>query len=675
MAMTLSEFTRSLDPETLPRILQIQSGIYFQGSVYELFGRTCCLSTGDLMKIIEITITRFVAHTSDGTDINLPLEYPGLFRIVADAEPYQSVREIVQSLKIGSHVLGQPTFLSLAKITLQQGLLKKREIFRITSVSHNLDSGEGHVQCEVLHREPKFCFKLSLSQQGNFVESEDDQFYTLQELAKWKIPNGRKRVVTVVKDVAVKDLLFSNLLENVSGELTLTPVYELQAVMSVGKNIVVIPSNLDVEVMDVTDRSDMVSFIQPVSLQDVFQKPSESFPLVAEVIERPTFEGNMPEELTSLLECTKIILHRAYEAKRILATEICQESPRRFLIPTSYNGRLKRRPREFPTAYDLQRAQSDTEKLHVVATRAFDSTYDGLASVFAGDEFLVKKKEPKPGETANARDSLLCMKIKGKSHEAVQLPLFLDGGYMEVIHDKRQYSLSEVCRWFPLPFNVKVSVRDLSFKEDILARVPGLRIEEEIVDPFLLVSTTDLSSWWEIAVNRTHMTLHVEKRWNVGEAACNVTSFVEEISEKCYYTMRRYAMATLTPPPRPPKTPKRPPERPTRTSQTKVEKPIICSPKVINIEDLLAVVRETFTDCTTPEMEKSPLIPSTLPRATLQRAVSRGRSLEEVCVKQADDEDAHDYEYIDEDELENIRKQLNEQSISLPAKAKPSNTI
>ncbi|KAF4091977.1 hypothetical protein AMELA_G00015780 [Ameiurus melas] len=664
MAMTLTEFTRSLEPEKLPRILQIQSGIYCQGSVYELFGRTCCLSTGDLMKIIDITITRFIVHTSDGTDIILPLDYPGLFRIVADTEPYLSVREIVDSLKIGSHVLGQPVFLSSAKIALPQGSLKKREIFRITSVIHDLDGGEGHVVCEVLHREPKFCFTLNLSQQGNFMECEDDQFYTLQELAKWKIPNRRKRVVTVVKDLPVKDLLFSNLLENVCGELTLTPVYELQAVMSVGKNVVVIPSNLDVEVMDVTDQFDTSAFIQPLSLQDVFQKPCEIFPFVAEVIERPILEGNMPEELASLLDCAQIIVHRAYNAKRILATEIRQESPRHFLIPTSYNGRLKRRPREFPTAYDLKRAQSDTEKLHVVATRAFDSIYDGLASVLVGDEFQVKKKEPESGDKM---DSLTCLKIKGKSHEAVRLPMFLDGGFMEVIHDKRQYSLSEICRWFPVPFNVKVSVRDLSLKEDILAGVPGLRIEEEIVDPYLLISTTDLSSWSEIAVNRTHMTLHMDKRWNDGEPLCSVNSFVEEISEKCYYTMRRYAVATVMPPPRPPKTPRRPPERPVKTQQAKPETPTTGSPKNIS--------RESSTDCTTTEMEKT-AVPATLPRTTLQKAVSRGRSLEDVCVNvKVDDDDTHDYEYIDEDELENIRRQFNEQSVSISAKAKPSNTI
>lgn len=134
------------------------------------------------------------------------------------------------SLKIGTHVLSQPVFLSSAKIVLPQGSLNKGEIFRITSTLH--DGEEGYVVCEILHREPKFCFTLGLSQQGNFMECEDDQFYTLQELAMWKIPNGRKRVVTVAKDLPVKDLLFSNLLENVCGELTLTPVYELQAVMS-----------------------------------------------------------------------------------------------------------------------------------------------------------------------------------------------------------------------------------------------------------------------------------------------------------------------------------------------------------------------------------------------------------------------------------------------------------
>ena len=133
-------------------------------------------------------------------------------------------------MKVSSHRLGQPCFISADQIELPEGLVKEKEAFRITALS--LDSqGGGHVDCDFLHKEPKFSFKLDLSQEGHFLECEDDQFYTLRELAEWKIPKGRKRTVTVVNAPPTKDMLFSTLLDNVSGDLTLTPVYELQAVM------------------------------------------------------------------------------------------------------------------------------------------------------------------------------------------------------------------------------------------------------------------------------------------------------------------------------------------------------------------------------------------------------------------------------------------------------------
>ena len=108
--------------------------------------------------------------------------------------------------------------------------MKEKEGFQITAVTRDAQGG-GQGDCELLHKEPKFSFRLDLSQEGHFTECEDDQFYTLRELAEWKIPKGRKRTVTVANAPPSKDVLFSTLLENVSGELTLTPVYELQAVM------------------------------------------------------------------------------------------------------------------------------------------------------------------------------------------------------------------------------------------------------------------------------------------------------------------------------------------------------------------------------------------------------------------------------------------------------------
>lgn len=134
----------------------------------------------------------------------------------------------MDSLKINSHRLGQPAFTSTDPIQLPQGSVKEKESFRITAVTQG-DGGGSHVDCELLHRELKFT--LDFSHQGPFTECEDDQFYTLRELAEWKIPKGRKRTVTVANAPPMKDVLFPTLLENLTGDLTLTPVYELQAVM------------------------------------------------------------------------------------------------------------------------------------------------------------------------------------------------------------------------------------------------------------------------------------------------------------------------------------------------------------------------------------------------------------------------------------------------------------
>uniref|UniRef100_A0A671SYR4 CABIT domain-containing protein n=1 Tax=Sinocyclocheilus anshuiensis TaxID=1608454 RepID=A0A671SYR4_9TELE len=187
MATTLHEFTQVLDPKMFPRVLQIQSGIYCQGKscVYEVFGRECSLSTGDLLKIIDITITRFSARTPSNTEIEIPVEYPGLFKLVADSQPYQSIQEIADSVKISSHRLSQPVFLSGSEIEPAQGVIREGDSFRITAVTRELSGGR--VRCELLHREPKICFSLSFSQQGHFTECQDDQFYTLREIAEWKI--------------------------------------------------------------------------------------------------------------------------------------------------------------------------------------------------------------------------------------------------------------------------------------------------------------------------------------------------------------------------------------------------------------------------------------------------------------------------------------------------------
>ncbi|XP_051955000.1 protein THEMIS [Xyrauchen texanus] len=676
MAMTLHEFTLSVDPKTLPRVLQIQSGVYYQGCVYEMFGRECSLSTGDLLKIFETTITRFTARSSNNTEIEIPLEYPGLFKLVADSQPYRSIQEVADSLKISSHRLGQPVFLTCSEIQLAQGVLRKGESFRITDVTHELN--DGRVDCELLHREPKFCFSLSFSQEGHFRECEDDQFYTLKEIAEWKISRGRKRTVTEVKALLKKDFLLSSLLENVFGELMLTPMYELKAVSKLSEKVLLIPSHLDVEVVDVTENFDSDYFAQPLSLPDVFKRSAEFFPVVAELSCESSFK--LSPDLESFIHSKQVIIHHAYSAKRILASEMCSEAPRHFLIPESYNGRFKRRPRQFPTAYDLERARSETEELRVVATRDFDSTYNGLASVHAGDQFLVTKGKScvvSHNGTEKAADAFDCLKVTGVK-ESVRLPLCMEGGFMELVSDKRQYTIAEICRWFPLPFNVKVSVRDLSLKVDILAGVPGLHIEEEISDPCLLISTFDLSESREVPVNRTDLILNIKEHWTGESPACSGTSALEEISEDCYYTLRRYAVAMVTPPPRPPKKPKDPPPRPPKMmpsrSQSATSENSSCSPKSLHVEPFKRDDSINCSDLKSGNGKKIPISPVTLPKPVLHKAL--GRSLDNVSTETNEgDDDVHDYEYIDEVQLDNIRRTSQENPITTGVKGKPSNTI
>uniref|UniRef100_A0A673I4J4 Receptor-type tyrosine-protein phosphatase kappa n=1 Tax=Sinocyclocheilus rhinocerous TaxID=307959 RepID=A0A673I4J4_9TELE len=65
----------------LKLILQVDK---WQEECEEGDGRTiihcleCSLSTGDLLKVIDITITRFTAQTSSNTEIEIPVEFPGI---------------------------------------------------------------------------------------------------------------------------------------------------------------------------------------------------------------------------------------------------------------------------------------------------------------------------------------------------------------------------------------------------------------------------------------------------------------------------------------------------------------------------------------------------------------------------------------------------------------------
>ncbi|XP_008852978.1 protein THEMIS [Nannospalax galili] len=562
MALSLEEFVRSLDLRTLPRVLEVQSGIYFEGSIYEMFGNECCLSTGEVIKITGLKIKKIIAEiceTIKGCEslqpFELPMNFPGLFKIMADKTPYLTMEEITRTIHIGPSRLGHPRFYNTKDIKLENITVMQGEPIRLNSVEE-ID-GKIMVNCGVVRNHQSHSFTLPLSQKGEFYECEDERIYTLKEIVEWKIPKNRTRTVKLT-DFSDKWDSTNPFPKDFYGTLILKPVYEIQGVMKFQKDIVRILPSLDVEVKDITDSHDANWFLQLLSTEDLLEMTSKEFPIVAEVIEVP--QGNqLPRNI--LQPGKNIVIHKKYQASRILASEMRSNFPKRhFLIPTSYKGKFKRRPREFPTAYDLQIVKSEKEPLHVVATKAFHPLQQELSSVSVGDQFLVHHSEATEVLCEGVKkvvNVLACEKILKTSYEAARLPLYMEGGFVEVIHDKKQYQISELCTQFRWPFNVKVSVRDLSIADDVLAATPGLQLEEDITDSYLLISDfANPRECWEIPVGRLNMTVQlVSSSLSRDTEPFQVRTLVEEITEEQYYMMRRYESSLSHPPPRPPKHP------------------------------------------------------------------------------------------------------------------------
>lgn len=302
----------------------------------------------------------------------------------------------------------------------------------------------------------------------------------------------------------------------------------------------------------------MNSFLQPLSMEDILGRPSNEFPIVVAVIEESI--GNQ-QSCNLLCSGREVVIHKKHQATRILASEVKKDFYKRhFLIPTNYKGKFKRQPREFPTAYDLEIARSVKEQLHVTATKAFVSPQENLCSVSVGDQFLISQcntSEVVEQGRKIVENVLACEKIVllDRTFKNVLLPMCMEGGFVEIVHDHRQYEISEFCKDFHLPFNVKVSRRDLSIQKDILADIPCLQLEEEITDVFLLISSLNKpTEIWEVPVHRLNVSFQLLRK-HVEEIVCFPTnSVVEEITEEQYCMMRRYENRATAPPPRPPKT-------------------------------------------------------------------------------------------------------------------------
>lgn len=320
---------------------------------------------------------------------------------------------------------------------------------------------------------------------------------------------------------------------------------------------------------DVTASSEHIHFIQPLLLSEVLARGGP-FPLTTEILEVP--DGPpifLSPWVNSLRKGQRLCIYGpASPPWRVLASSKGRKMPRYFLVSGAYQGKLRRRPREFSTAYDILSALQPGQPLRVVAMQDCEGDemeIPGFTSLTMGDRLEVVGSGQAHEAQGRGIDILVCRRLsdqaeeeeceeEAEDQEQVVLPLYFSCGFVEEMSDGRRYSLADLTAQFPLPCEVKVVTKDTSHPADPLTFFPGLRLEEKIMEPFLVVSLdSEPGMSFEIPPRWLDLTI-VEAEEQPGRPAGSLpVATVEELTDVFYYHLRKLPAFESQPPPRPPK--------------------------------------------------------------------------------------------------------------------------
>uniref|UniRef100_A0A3B3X7W7 CABIT domain-containing protein n=1 Tax=Poecilia mexicana TaxID=48701 RepID=A0A3B3X7W7_9TELE len=571
IALPLQEFIASLDNTSLPKILQVCSGVYFQGSIYEISGSEVCFSTGDLIKVIGIELQSVSCEdVTNNEKFELPF-FLGLFKVVPEQMPYTSVEEMLSLRPVGLDDSLPFTFVSHSKVTFGSLTLGAGKALTVLSIEKR-EGEEDMVRCHVkgqTEASAEVC--IPLSSRGEFSECESEESYTLKEIMA--SPCLRSRRFRFVKTTKCERIL------------VLSPVYQVQAIMNMRKNVLRFPSSLEVDVVDVTDVCKDANFVTPLNLTEVLSQPDKSFPVVAEILEEPESRSFFKcAWLPRLVKSTNLILHKKGTTPMVLLSSLKgRKTQQYFLVSQQYGGRFRRRPREFNSVYEVYVASTQTHSLTVSVTRNCEEVEEeGLPGLSVGERLQIVDctrmelpSENNKGEKQSV-EALLCHRLqepddeeddeededeeKDKQEEAkeeVLLPLYMQGHFVEVLGENKKYKLCDLGKEFSLPLDVKVVSRDTDLETDPLVGFPCLRIEGAMLEPSIQASFTDkpdhcfhlLPQWLSLSVSFTKDALP----WPRDQFPKCFTEKVSEMTDTFFYEFRKKGNSDEAPPPRPPK--------------------------------------------------------------------------------------------------------------------------
>ncbi|XP_055782227.1 protein THEMIS2-like isoform X2 [Salvelinus fontinalis] len=563
--MSLQDLIASLDQTCLPRILQVCSGVYFQGSVYELSGSEVCLSTGDLVKVIDIELLSVSCEdTSNNNTFELPINHADLFKLVPEEMPYSTVEEMVSLRPVGLDTCLPFTFTSRCELTLQNSTLGAGVAVTMLHIEQQDGGEESCVRCELRGQQGASAEVLvPFSCCGEFYECESDQTYTLKEIMS-------------SPHLCSRHFCFSKKTKH-GASLVFSPIYQVQAIMHLRKNIVKFPSSLEVDVVDVTTQSQDLTFVTPLTLLEVFAQPDEAFPTMAEILEH--HEGQPLFRCTWLAELHKgdpLVLHKRGSSAMVLASGLKGRKARQyFLMSQSYGGRLRRRPREFESVYELYAASTQAPFLTVRVTRHSEELEEeGLLALSVGEQLEVLRceKVKLPGGRTSQEEKnnqtvevLVCRRLQEvdddeeedeeekEESEVVHLPLYMQSHFVEKLTDNKKYSLKDLCKAFALPLDVKVVSGDTELEKDPLVGFSSLRLQEATIQPMVQASLPGKpercfeipTDWLNMSLSFTNDPLPLTQEYHL--------ETVTEVTDSFYYEFRKLTASDEPPPPRPPK--------------------------------------------------------------------------------------------------------------------------
>uniref|UniRef100_A0A3B4WH24 Thymocyte selection associated family member 2 n=1 Tax=Seriola lalandi dorsalis TaxID=1841481 RepID=A0A3B4WH24_SERLL len=539
-ALPLQQLIASLDNTCLPKILQVCSGVYFQGSIYEISGSEVCFSTGDLIKVVGIElISVSFEDIINNEKFELPINHTELFKVVPEEMPYSTVEEMVSLRPVGLESCLPFTFTSRSKMIFGNLTLGAGKALTVLSVERR-EGDEDQVRCHIRgQQEASAEVCIPLSSRGEFFECESEECFTLKDIMSSASLCSRR-------------FRFNNPSKSAK-PFILSPIYQ---------NVLKFPSSLEVDVIDVTELCKDINFVTPLSLTEVLSQSDESFPTVVEILEGP--ETRPPFKCSWLAELSKnehLVFHKKGTSAMVLLSSLkSRKAQQYFLVSQQYGGRFRRRPREFNSVYELYVALVQAPGLTVSVTRNCEEVEEeGLPGLSVGEQLKVvrlERMELPCGSSEEQNQSVEKAKQENEKEE-IFLPLYMQGHFVEVLSDNKKYKLKDLSKGFSLPLDVKVVSRDTELETDPLVGFACLRIEGSMLEPTIEASFPHRpdhcfeipTQWLTMSVSFTKDPLP----WPSDQPPkCHVDR-VTEVTDTFFYEFRKQGNSDEAPPPRPPK--------------------------------------------------------------------------------------------------------------------------